>query len=74
MHWLPGTIIFLRMLCLKCQFDNEAEVDTILLFTHTYSILNKNNDDPKPLVYAYTETSYQSPKMPTWQTLKIELR
>ena len=40
MHRLPSNIIFLKMLRLKCQFENFAKVIIILLFTHTYYLLN----------------------------------
>ena len=35
---LPSTIIFPKMLYLKCQFENLSELYIILLFTHFYAL------------------------------------
>ena len=43
MHWLPTTTIILKMLCLKGQFENLAEIYIILLFTNTYYVLNNKS-------------------------------
>ena len=68
MHRLRSTIIFPKMLRLKCQFENLPEMYIILLFTHKYQLSNnKINDHPQPWTYVYKETSYQSRKMSTWQ-------
>ena len=40
MHLLLRTIIVLRILSLKCQFENLAEIYIILLFNHYYAHLN----------------------------------
>ena len=42
MHQLPSAIIFPKILHLKCQFEDLAEINIILLFNHTYYLLNKN--------------------------------
>ena len=43
MHRLLSTIIFPKIFCLKCQFENLAEIYIILLFTHTHYLLNKKS-------------------------------
>ena len=40
MHWLRSTIIFPKMVHLKCQLENLAEIYIILLFTHLYALLH----------------------------------
>ena len=40
MHLLPRTIIFSKMLRLKCQFENLAGICIILLFISLYALLN----------------------------------
>ena len=58
------------MLCLKCQFDNLAEMYIIPFFTNLNIcfFLIKKNPYPWPYIHVYTETSYQSPEMLIWQT------
>ena len=43
MYRLPSTIVFPKMLRLKCRFENSAEIYIILLLTHFYALLNKKS-------------------------------
>ena len=43
MHQLWSTIIFPKMLHLKCTFGNSSEIYRILFFTHLYALLNNKS-------------------------------
>ena len=43
MHRLPSTIIFPKMLHLKCQFLNLTEIYIILLFTNVHALFNNKS-------------------------------
>ena len=48
MHRLRSTIIFPKMLSLKCQLKNSAEIYRILLLTHWYALLHNKNQCLSP--------------------------
>ena len=70
MQRLPSTIAFSKMLRLSYQFVNLALMYIFLLLTFLYKVFNikKINAYPQPYASVYTQTSYQSPEMSTWQT------